>query len=359
MSLEFRPPPDYLVQEYMNRKKPGEIVNEGVQQALQTYLAMQQQNQDRSLKVAGLAKDIATSQADLGQSQTDQIYGGIRKQFPELATATPTIPATAAGGQDTISLYKEYAADPLAFQQRYGNKMGQRMETAAKVQEGMKPQELYNPKGEKIGEIPHNGKIVNENMGEKTLQFVGTTADGKNGVYFDPNTKSFNTSPLPGGVPLSPKTPPTLPGGEAQQLGDFDNILNELQKIKENYDPGFVGMIDSRLQSGKQMTGLGASAKAAQFKASLGATRNKLLNLLSGAAISPAEYDRLLQQLPNEKSSEVDFLAKLGAFEGNIRGVMASRQKSFQGSGYRVPVVGQVSPVASPTGGWKYIGPKK
>jgi len=143
MALQFNPP-EWLIQEYVNRKQPGEVASDAIQQGLSSYAQIRQlQDQkkqselDRAIKVAGLAKDIAGAQADLGQAQTDQIYSGIRKQIPELAPTTPASIDTPSDGQDTISLFNEYKTDPLAFQNKYGNKLGQRMEGAVKSQQNL------------------------------------------------------------------------------------------------------------------------------------------------------------------------------------------------------------------------------
>lgn len=140
MALSFNPP-EWLIQQYVNRKQPGEIASDSIQQGLNSYVQMKElenkrkmEQFDRSIKVAGLAKDIANSQADLGQAQTDQIYGGIRKSLPELQQSQTIQPIP---GQDTIALFNEYKADPLAFQDKYGNKLGQRMEGSVKAQQSI------------------------------------------------------------------------------------------------------------------------------------------------------------------------------------------------------------------------------
>lgn len=167
-------------------------------------------------------------------------------------------------------------------------------------------------------------------------QFVGTF--GSSGVLFDPSTGGFSTSPLPGKTNvLGPKNAPTLPAGEVSQDADLNKLLNDAKFVRQNYRPDYVGPLDARRTAIAQMTGMGASEQASNFRSTVAGLRNKVLNLLSGAAISPAEGQRLMQQLPNENMSEVDFLARLANFEREINSTLSKRRASFQGAGYRVP----------------------
>lgn len=128
---------------------------------------------------------------------------------------------------------------------------------------------------------------------------------------------------------------PRIASGEAAELGDFSSLLDEIQNVRNNYDPNFVGMTDAPLTALKQATGYKAEPKAAAFRSSLAAINNKLLNLLSGAAISPAEYERLLEQLPNKKRSDVDFVSTLNKFENSLKTTISNRKKGFSDAGYR------------------------
>lgn len=182
--------------------------------------------------------------------------------------------------------------------------------------------------------------------------FVGT--QGNAGIFADtsdPASPSFKTVPLPGQGPLMPKNAPIVPAAQATEIGDFESLVSQLQTVKQKYRPEYVGAYDSRKQALKQATGFGASADAAQFKGALAGVRNKLLNLLSGAAISPAEYERLSQQLPDEGSSEVDFMAKLGLFEGNLKNVVAQRKGSLTAAGYAPMSGGAPAPTPTPAPG--------
>lgn len=194
--------------------------------------------------------------------------------------------------------------------------------------------------GERIGKpisaIADLRKATREN--DPTLnseQFVGTQGDS--GVLFNGKNRQapFRLSPLPGVGPMAPRVAPTLPAAESAKVSDMDSLLKDVEIVRQNQQPGFVGPIDSRVTKAKQLSGYGATPEAAIFGSTISGLRNKVLNLLSGAAISPAEATRLMQQLPNENMSEVDFNARLGNFERELKLQMGSRKQGFSNAGYR------------------------
>ena len=168
-------------------------------------------------------------------------------------------------------------------------------------------------------------------------QYVGNTPDGRMGVIYHPDKDEdpFSTSPLPGGQPFTPRVPPPLPPAQIDRDAELQKILTDVGVVRGSQKPEFVGPIDSFSTSLKQRTGYGATPEAAIFKSTVAGMRNKVLNLLSGAAISPAEAQRLMQQLPNESMSEVDFNAKLANFERETQTLVSNRQQGFQRAGFR------------------------
>lgn len=74
MVLEFRPPED-LIRAYMERPSPGQIASNGINQALQTYAQMKQQEQNKSLQERMLASHDASRKATQ--------FGAIAPYVPE------------------------------------------------------------------------------------------------------------------------------------------------------------------------------------------------------------------------------------------------------------------------------------
>lgn len=191
-------------------------------------------------------------------------------------------------------------------------------------------------------------KAQRESKG-KGLQFAGTQKDPKTGierpVIFDPETGILAFGGLPGEGPMAPKVAPTLPASESGKLSDLETLIQDIGVVKGSYSPSFVGPVDAVGTRIKQRFGPGATPEAATFGSTVSGLRNKVLNLLSGAAISPAEAQRLMQQLPNENMSEVDFNSRLANFERELKLQLESKKSGFSKSGYR----GQESSSSSKT----------
>lgn len=314
MGLKFDPP-EWLIRDYLNQKNKYEESSEGVQTALQNYMTFDQSNRKNALAEQQLAVD----KTKLDREGREQFYnygdvGSLPSgQQQELLNPSQG-PATAEGVHPMKSPIIQHFQSFLS-ENPSGIKGRER-------QQSNRPQQVPNL---------INGKPAVFNPGTSTYEIARVV---------DPTTQTPGES-LADPV-FTPRVQPPVPAAQSAELGDFENLVQQVGIVKNTFKPEYVGMYDSRMQQLKQTTGFGASEGAATFKASLGAIRNKLLNLLSGAAISPAEYDRLLQQLPNENSGEVDFKAKLNSFEQNLHGVIASRKNSFQQAGYRTQ-----NPIAS------------
>jgi hypothetical protein len=331
MALQFNPP-EWLIQEYMNRKQPAEVASEGIQNALSAYAALKQQ------------QDL------LGLKQQEA-----ERQKQELAMK----------GKEAFYNYGDVSNLPAEVQSGLQNPV-----QGPVTEQGMSPSKgpIVDYFEQFRKQFPQGIKGHEKEQAPSKFQQVPVTMNGKP-LRFNPQAGRYEVAPVvdsaaAGGTPENPtflpRVLPPVPAAQSAELGDFQNILDQLKIVRDTKKPEIIGMLDSRAQDLRQLTGFGADPQAATFSAALGGIRNKLLNLLSGAAISPAEYQRLLQQLPDEKKGEVDFDAKLNAFEQNIQGVIANRQRSFQAAGYRQPVGGPINPTPStvPSIGGTFNGAK-
>lgn len=189
--------------------------------------------------------------------------------------------------------------------------------------------------------------------------------DGKL-TRFDPITGTYETADAPGNAPggrpgtitgnptITPRVAPAVPGEQVSKISDMEKLLQDVPVVRSSYKPEFVGAIDAPLTALKQRTGFGATPEAATFGTTIAGMRNKVLNLLSGAAISPAEAQRLMQQLPNEQMSEVDFNSRVNNFERELRSQIDERKSGFDKAGYRS--TGQSS---SPSGPRSFNSPEE
>jgi len=172
--------------------------------------------------------------------------------------------------------------------------------------------------------------------GPGQADFIKTTFTGNDGKSYALWGRSGQVTEVP--VTASgPMVKPTAPGEMVQQFGDFQTVLDQLQRVKETKKPEFVGPVQGRLTTASQTTGIGASSQAADFLANVNSIRNQLIYLRSGKQINDKEYERLLKELPNEFKSDVDFDAKLSNFEKVFTGIMNNRRAALGQAYSNVP----------------------
>lgn len=127
-----------------------------------------------------------------------------------------------------------------------------------------------------------------------------------------------------------------LPGGEADKFAQVGVLKDLLQDVKANYDPTFVGPVQARIGRASQTFGPGATTQKSNFYQNISAIRNQILNLRSGAAISAQEAARLIQELPQETRSDVDFYASMNNFEKTLNTILENKKRVFKATGYNV-----------------------
>lgn len=99
MPIPFQPP-EWLLQEYMNRKQPAQVASEGLQGALQTYAALKQQQSTQELAKQAKDVELAKASADNGQdfwtayNQLRQQRGAAPVSVPGAGGPAPVVPST-------------------------------------------------------------------------------------------------------------------------------------------------------------------------------------------------------------------------------------------------------------------------
>lgn len=156
------------------------------------------------------------------------------------------------------------------------------------------------------------------------------------GLFFDDGTQFKGA---PGVLNLKP-----LPSEQIQREMDLSSLQFSLDNVKNSYSPDLVGPVGARAGRGKQYLEGVATPEAASFYSNLADLRNQMLYLRSGKQINEAEYNRLLQALPNENMSDTDFRARMKNFEGLFQKIKAARENALRGTGYRMP-----QPLPEPT----------
>jgi len=117
--------------------------------------------------------------------------------------------------------------------------------------------------------------------------------------------------------------------------------LARIRNIRESFDPAFLNLPNQMFTKGAAMAErfgveLGPETKQrvaefTEFRTNTLQNLNRTLNELSGAAVSPAEAERLKAELPTETDSPTEFAAKVQNIERQLEAAIARNQQLLEG----------------------------
>ncbi len=139
----------------------------------------------------------------------------------------------------------------------------------------------------------------------------------------------------------------TLPSEMVTQQQQIGTLQETLSRVKQTYDPSYVGFVSGRLGKIGEKT-IGVGERQSKFYSDLAQLRNTLIYLYSGKQINESEYKRLTEQLPMENMPESTFKARMENFELTLMSIMENRKTAMGGYGTNVQNP-KVTP-ANPTG---------
>jgi len=105
-------------------------------------------------------------------------------------------------------------------------------------------------------------------------------------------------------------TPEKPSGVEREKLIGGVNTIDQLNRVAELYDPSLVGPTMgamSELRASLPENWGGLSPKQAALYGAISTFRNRLMNLISGAAVSPDEARRLISEMPDPSQDPAVF----------------------------------------------------
>jgi len=164
-------------------------------------------------------------------------------------------------------------------------------------------------------------------------------------------------------------TTPSATRGKIPTAGEREALVGDLAIIKQLGDtrtyfkPEFTGPVTGGLTGSlTQAIGIGRRPGEGRFRAALAGIRNQILKLRSGAAITTAEAQRLLEELPTPDNPPDTFNDKLDQFEETFREIAQNRRDVMAETGVDVeklrplpPTLKGATPVETPT----YVRMKK
>lgn len=343
MALSFNPP-DWLIQDYLRQPTAYEQASAGIQTALKDYLAIDEAKR-RNAALAAEAEDRRRKTEMEGRTMFYK-YGDptylpkeIQAQIGQPAQGPSTEQGEAPIGSPVINHFNEFVKQyPQGLEGMTTDTVMRPLPTGGYVQETIKRPKsgktildrasALNAGGEKPRTYQEKQEIY-DNEGNPTGYMVFDTKSGQKSYV------PYPKNAIPQGGSFGPKVKPQVSAGEVSKLGELENLSQKMSVLMQNYDPSFVGMMDAPLQAIKQKTGFGASEKGAYFRQTSQDIKDSLLRARSGAQINEEEYQRLLPLVPNENSSETDFLAKARRFDEVLNEIYNSKKKSFTEAGYR------------------------
>lgn len=245
------------------------------------------------------------------------------------------------------------AQDPQAVSQ-----WAQGLAWNIKAQLGMQPaapvpqmETIEQPDGSLLQRDPTTGKLTQVQPRKPTGSngFTMTTADGT----------TIQLGGTGGGIAAADLSGPTK-NKLQESIVQATDELDRLNSIGEGFDPKFL-QVPGRLKGAalkiKDIAGITDLTpeesqyltKFSTFKADAAKNLSTILNRLSGAAISPAEGERLKKGIPNDEDSPTQFVAKYqAAVKDSTRAIMRANWALKNGIG--VKSVEQLSK-AMPLGG--------
>lgn len=322
-NLQFQPPPDWLIQEYMNRKSPIQQAGQGAQQALQGYVTLKaQQDAAASLDAERKAKEFGAVAPYVPEAQIPALgknYGinipvqqpTVRQQ-PSPSSVQPNF--SSQSGQD---LAVTPQGSPIIA--HFNSQMGQGQpgftpgspggmpplgprptsqkglekyqknllmtktegEMAPKMpttkEDLLKSGKPFDPMSQMIVEPPSNGSDSNKT-------FIGN--DAKGNPLFADRHGTITAGAVPTGGPVLPKTS-TMPTSATRGSAEFAKTIiphiNEMRNLINQADAkGFIGPTAGRVY-GEFLAGKVGSTGNHEADRILGKLRTSDSLLKSGA----------------------------------------------------------------------------
>lgn len=332
MALEFRPPPDWLVQEYINRKTPVEQASQGLQAAIGTYLTI-----DEAKRKNALAKQqIDTQNRELGMRGKEQFYNyGDPTGLPPEAQSAINDPVQ---GPPTESGQGPQLSPIVAYFKNFSNKFPQ----------GIKGDPSFHQVNQPAPPKPQ--LRMNQFTGEQEW-------------YLPPTTNGQGPQVIkPQGAPHGPGTfrdisKASADAGEQNSL--VSSVISELDRIEplnKNSRGGIGGALLQRGQSALNMgTDSAGFTNTADVINTLKAQVSRVLKSTFGGQLSDPEraylnevYGAVERMTPAERSIAITNVRTM--LKGKARAAQAKLNTLSTGAMTPVPGLPSSSGASGPHG---------
>mgnify|MGYP001236356337 CR=1 FL=1 len=129
---------------------------------------------------------------------------------------------------------------------------------------------------------------------------------------------------------------------ERKQLTQEKATWGALSRLQSLFDSSYTGILAGRAAGTLEALNI-SSDQQAKFRSALAFFNNKVISELSGAAVTPTEFERVRKQLPEEKNPPSVFKARLEQSMINIAEVHRLRRETLTSTGVdlsKLPPIG-------------------
>lgn len=124
-----------------------------------------------------------------------------------------------------------------------------------------------------------------------------------------------------------------LPIKQAEELVEYKNLVDLGTKAIETTSPNLYGPIAGRVQAG--LAAFGQSPDFTQMNQAYSGVRNQILKARAGAAVTPSEAERFLQEIGDPYAG--DFAQRLETFTSQRRREYLDKLQAYQEAGFEIP----------------------
>jgi len=124
-----------------------------------------------------------------------------------------------------------------------------------------------------------------------------------------------------------------LPIKQAEELVEYKNLVDLGTKAIETTSPNLYGPITGRVQAG--LASFGQSPDFTQMNQAYSGVRNQILKARAGAAVTPSEAERFLQEIGDPYAG--DFAQRLETFTSQRRKEYLDKLQAYQEAGFEIP----------------------
>jgi hypothetical protein len=124
-----------------------------------------------------------------------------------------------------------------------------------------------------------------------------------------------------------------LPIKQAEDLVEFKNLVQLGSKALETTSENLYGPVSGRIEAGKSY--LGMSPDFTTMNQAYAGVRNQILKARAGAAVTPSEAERFLQEIGDPYTG--DYKQRLESFSSQRRKEYLDKLQAYQEAGFDIP----------------------